>query len=111
MSYQAEINIILWYYPIIMAFGFAGNLLAFVVFSQPKLSKTSFAVYFRFLVVSDSITLLQAINDFHIYRYGRAVADYSAFVCSAYHYVVDSTTIISGLFLKAFVQMCEHLNR
>ena len=90
------IRILSWFYVPIVIVAVVGNVLAFVVFSQNGLANRSFSVYFRFLVVSDTLALFDPLNNFAKYQYGSSLGNHSLFVCKAFHYIADSADVISG---------------
>ena len=91
------VDVFSWLFPFIFAFGIVGNVISFVVFSRRQLAKKSFSVYFRFLAVSDSLALVDSLNNFAKYKFGTAFADHSFLTCKAFHYIADSMELASGL--------------
>ena len=92
--------ICIWFYPFIFVFGVIGNALAFIVFSRKKLAKSSFSVYFRFLAVSDSIALIDSVNNFAKYGFHSAIADRSDLMCKTFHYLCDTMELSSGMCIR-----------
>jgi hypothetical protein len=48
-------------FQIVTLIGLIGNILAFLTFSRPRFDNTIFSTYFRFVIVSDSMSLLTSI--------------------------------------------------
>lgn len=68
-------------YPIISMIGFIFNVLAFIVFSGKKFEKTSFSIYFRFLIISDILSLLLPINRILELNFNIKLQDVSDVFC------------------------------
>ena len=59
ISLEIFITKIVWYIVLaIVIIGVLGNMIAFVVCSRSNLKNTVFSVYFRFIIIIDTLTLL-----------------------------------------------------
>ena len=95
---------IVYSFPLISIAGFFFNSLSFVIFSQKKFQKTSFSIYFRFLIISDSLSLLLPINRMLEWNFLMFISNYSDFFCKLrafYSYAIRPisgwTTVVIGL--------------
>ena len=60
-SFEVIVKVLTYFYPLLVAFGLFGNFFAFIIFSRKKFKNTIFSTYFRFVVATDSLKLLQLI--------------------------------------------------
>ena len=90
-----------WLYLCIVVFGIIGNTLTFIIFSRKKLAKMSFSVYFRLLVIFDSIVLIDTFNYFIKKGFDNAGIERSAFLCKTIHYVCDSFELSACMYIFA----------
>ena len=56
--------IVVYFYPIITIIGIFANLISFIIFSQRKFHSTVFALYYRYLLIMETISLILPINKF-----------------------------------------------
>lgn len=89
-------TIFLYMFPFITIFGMIGNVVAFIVFSRKAFQNTVFSIYFRFLIICDSISLLLPINRFLELNFNIYLARVSNEFCKFRFYFAYAITPISG---------------
>ena len=93
---EAIIDTTFAFYPAIFVFGILGNMLAFLTFSRVKFKNSPYAVYFRFLVATDTFVVLKAIHLFAKHRYHKSIFDISDAWCRIWLYSTDAPELASG---------------
>ncbi len=68
-------------YPIISLIGFIFNTISFIIFSRRKFHKTSFSIYYRFLIISDTLALLLPLNRMLELNFNIKMQNVSDFLC------------------------------
>ena len=85
--------------PMILLLGLVGNVLLFLVLSRKKFSSFPVRNIFRFLAISDSIYLLQFIEDYLAHMFDYDVRNFSSVTCKLFRYFNYSLCPISGWIL------------
>ena len=96
MIFSQIIHVLAWLYLPVVLVALVSNVMAFIVFSQRSIHNRSFSVYSRFLLVSDTLALLDPLNNLFMYEYGLAITDHSLLACKSLHYIADTVQGISG---------------
>ena len=97
MAYIEKIlQIVLFSYPVFVSIGLILNCLAFIIFSRKKFHNTVFWIYFRFLLISDSLSFFLPINSFLELAFEIRIKNFSNFLCKFRMYWVYSVYPISG---------------
>jgi hypothetical protein len=89
-------TIFLYCFPLITIVGIFGNAFAFFIFSQKSFQNTVFSIYFRFLIICDSISLLLPINRFLELNFNIFMSKISNEFCKFRYYFAYAITPISG---------------
>ena len=92
-------SVILWLFLPIILIGLFGNLFSFIIFSRKRFNTPIFSVYFRFINIIDTFTLIFAINDFLIFKYRLNAELVSEFLCHTFYYFNYSTAPSSNWIL------------
>ena len=102
------INIVLYLIPLIIFFGILGNMFAFIIFCRKKFENTVITIYFRILAITDTGTLIFAINRFLILVWGIRLRNYSHFLCVLIAYLFYIIPALSGWIL-VFISIDQHI--
>ena len=86
-------------YPVISAIGLVTNILSFIVFSRKKFKKTVFSIYFRFLIIFDTLALLVPINKFLELNLAIVISHNTTLLCKIRMYYEFVITPISSWIL------------
>jgi len=73
--------------PIALSLGFFGNTMGILVLMRKKMQKIGPVYIYRFMFISDSIFMLQMINPFLLYIYGRNLMTLSEISCKLISYL------------------------
>jgi hypothetical protein len=92
-------RMIIYVYPMISFVGFVTNILSFIVFSRKKFKKTIFSIYFRFLIIFDTLALLVPINKFLELNLAIVISHSSNLLCKTRMYYEFVITPISSWIL------------
>ena len=82
---------------VVFLFGIIGNILSFIAFSGKKFQKNSMAIYFRFIAISDSISILNTIYVFLKYELDYELDDQNYWLCKTFSFIIDSFKTTSAL--------------
>lgn len=89
-------DMFLFFYPFIFVFGTIGNILAFMVFARKKFKNTLFSIYFRFIILTDSFTLIYAILDYIKYKHSIDIELKSEIFCKLTLYLIYAVAPLNG---------------
>jgi hypothetical protein len=93
------INIFLYLISVVICIGIVGNIIAFIIFFGKKFENTIIPIYFRILAITDTGTLILAINRFLILKWGIRLRNHSHFLCVSIAYLFYIIPALSGWFL------------
>jgi len=91
--------IILSFYPLVFIFGLIGNFTTFLLFSRKKFKLLKTTIYFKFLNITETITLSFSMVDYLNYQYGINLSNASYLFCKFTYYVLYIFSPVSGWIL------------
>jgi hypothetical protein len=97
--YQQIRTIIVYSFILIIILGIVFNTLAFIVFSRKRFKRTVFATYFRFLIITDTLSLLMPLNKILEINYNIYIEKISNTLCKLRMYVPYVISPISAWIL------------
>jgi hypothetical protein len=92
-------SIVLSFYPIILFFGLIGNFTTFLIFSRKKFKLLKTTIYFKFLNITESITLSISVIDYLNFQFGISLLNVSRPFCKLTYYVLYMFSPVSGWIL------------
>ncbi len=95
LVFDKSTSLIVYIYPLVSLIGLVGNIVAFQVFSRKKFANTVFATYFRFLTITDTISLLLPLNKFLELNMNIRVQEISMISCKLKTYLTYVIPTIS----------------
>ena len=91
--------IVLSFYPVVFIFGLIGNFTTFFIFSRKKFKLLKTTIYFKFLNVTETITLSFSMVDYLNYQYGINLLNASYIFCKFTYYILYIFSPVSGWIL------------
>ena len=91
----AEI-IIYYLYPVVALIGLLFNSLTFILFSRKRFKNTIFWIYFRFLLIFDSLSMFLPVNKFLEQVFDIYIRIISSFLCKFRYFYIYSVYPVSG---------------
>ncbi len=86
----------LFFYPFICLLGMIGNMVSFIVFSRKKFKNTLFSIYFRFIIITDSFTLIFTIIDYLKYKHNIDIELKGEAFCKLTLYLIYAVAPLNG---------------
>lgn len=85
--------------PIVVLIGIIGNVLSFIIFSRKKFKNTIFDTYFRYMTITDTLTMPYSMTVYLITRFELSIPDWNIFYCKYVVYLTFVSPSISAWLL------------
>lgn len=89
-------EVVVYSYGFLILIGSISNTLAFIVFSRKRFKNTVFSIYFRFMIICDTFSLILPLNKLLEINYQIYLANHSEFSCKFRYYFIYAIVPVSG---------------